>query len=140
MNTQFQGILTLVGRILIALFFVPSGWGKISGGFAGTVAYATQAGLPMPTVGVAIATAIELIAGIALLVGFQTRWAAAALALFTFVAAFFFHNYWAMPAEMQMIQSILFWIHLALVGGLLSFVAHGAGCLSLDARCIRKAA
>lgn len=123
----------LLGRILLAWMFVPAGWSKI-GGFGGTVSYATSAGLPLPEVGVAIALVIELIAGLMLLVGFGTRWAALALAIFTAVAAFFFHNYWALPADQQMMQQLMFGKNMAITGGLLAFFAFGPGRFSFEGR------
>ncbi|MBC5784981.1 DoxX family protein [Ramlibacter sp. USB13] len=128
-----QDTLALVGRILLAYLFIPAGFGKIAG-FAGTVGYATAAGLPMPQVGVAIGLLIELVGGIMILVGFKTRWSALALALFTIVAAFFFHNYWAMPEAQQAMQKINFDKNIAITGGLLVLAAFGAGRLSLDGR------
>jgi putative oxidoreductase len=131
-----QNPLALIGRILLALVFVPAGFGKIAG-FAGTVGYATAMGLPLPQVGVAIALVIELFGGLALLIGFRTRYAALALAVFTLVASFFFHAYWAVPAEQQMVQQLMFFKNIGITGGLLAFAAFGAGAFSLDAR--RKA-
>lgn len=131
-----QNPLALIGRILLAVMFVPAGFGKIAG-FTGTVGYATAMGLPLPTVGVAIALVIELFGGLALLIGFRTRYVALALAVFTLVASFFFHAYWAVPAEQQMVQQLMFFKNIAITGGLLAFAAFGAGALSLDAR--RKA-
>ena len=131
-----QDIAALLGRILMAWIFVPAGFGKIAG-FAGAVGYATSAGLPLPQVGVAIGLAIELLGGLALLLGWRTRWAALALAVFSVVAAIFFHNYWAVPEAQQMMQKINFTKNLAIAGGLLAFVAFGAGRLSLDARANR---
>jgi len=128
-----QDTLALIGRLVLAWFFVPAGWGKIAG-FAGTVGYATSAGLPLPEAGVAIGLAIELVGGLLLLVGFGTRWAALALALFTVVAAFFFHNYWAMPEAQQMMQKLNFTKNLAIAAGLLAFAAFGAGRFSIDGR------
>lgn len=128
-----QDTVALIGRALLAYMFIPAGFGKIAG-FAGTVAYAASAGLPLPQVGVAIALAIELVGGLALLFGIGTRWAALALAVFTAVASFFFHAYWALPADQQMMQSLMFGKNLAIVGGLLAFVTFGAGRLSIDAR------
>lgn len=135
MNTVFnslQSLLALAGRILIALYFVPAGFSKLSGGFSGAVSYSASVGLPFPVLSVTLATALEIGVGLAFLFGFMTRLGALSLAIFTVIAALFFHNYWAMPANMQMIQSIMFWNHLALVGGLLAFTAFGAGRLSVD--------
>lgn len=131
-----QNPLALIGRILMALLFVPAGFGKIAG-FAGAVGYSTAMGLPLPAVGVAIALVIELFGGLALLIGFRTRYAALALAVFTLVASFFFHAYWALPAEQQMMQQLMFFKNIAITGGLLAFAAFGAGAFSVDAR--RKA-
>jgi putative oxidoreductase len=128
-----QNPLALIGRILLAILFVPAGFGKIAG-FAGAVGYSTAMGLPLPTVGVAIALVIELFGGLALLIGYRTRIAAIALAVFTLVASFFFHAYWALPAEQQMMQQLMFFKNIAITGGLLAFAAFGAGALSLDAR------
>lgn len=128
-----QNPLALIGRILLAVLFVPAGFGKIAG-FSGTVGYATAMGLPLPTVGVAIALVIELFGGLALLIGYRARLAAIALAVFTLVASVFFHAYWAVPAEQQMVQQLLFFKNIAVVGGLLAIAAFGAGGWSLDAK------
>ncbi len=98
-----QNPFALLARLLLAALFMPAGISKISG-FAGTAGYIGSVGLPMPELGAAIAIAVEVLGGIALIIGFGTRWAALALAVFTLVASFFFHAYWAMPAEQQMMQ------------------------------------
>jgi len=131
--TAAQDTLALIGRLVLAWFFVPAGWSKIAG-FSGTVAYATSAGLPLPEIGVAVGLLIELVGGLLLLVGFGTRWAALALALFTAVAAFFFHNYWAMPEAQQMMQKLNFTKNLAIAAGLLAFAAFGPGRFSIEGR------
>ncbi len=131
--TALQSPLALLGRILLAWLFVPAGFSKIAG-FSGTVGYATSVGLPMPTLGVAAALVIELVGGLMLLVGLGTRIAAIALAVFSVVAAVFFHAYWAMPAEQAMMQQIMFGKNIAIAGGLLAFAAFGAGGFSVDAR------
>lgn len=133
MLDSLKNPLALLGRLLMAWMFLPAGIGKITG-FAGTVAYSASVGLPMPEVGSAVALVVEVVGGLALIVGFGTRWAALALAFFTLVASFFFHNYWALPVEQQMIPSLLFMKNMAIVGGLLTLAAWGAGAWSLDAR------
>lgn len=131
-----QNPFALLARLLLAALFLPAGIGKISG-FAGTAGYIGSVGLPLPEVGAAIAIAVEVLGGVALIVGFGTRWAALALAVFTLVASFFFHAYWALPAEQQMMQQLMFMKNIGVVGGLLALAAFGAGAFSLDAR--RKA-
>ena len=133
MFTALQNPLTLVGRLLLALLFLPAGISKI-GGFAGTVGYITSKGLPMPSVAAAIAIVVEVGGSLALIAGFGTRWAALALAAFTFVASFFFHNFWGVPTEQAMVQQLMFFKNIAVVGGLLVLAAHGAGAWSLDAK------
>jgi putative oxidoreductase len=121
----------LIGRILIAYLFVPAGWSKI-GGFGGTAGYIASKGLPLPEVGAALAIGVELLAGLMILIGWKTRWAALALALFTAVASFFFHNYWGVPADQQMMQKLLFNKNVAVVGGLLLLYAFGPGRLAIE--------
>lgn len=133
MLNQLRNPLDLLGRVLIALLFVPAGIQKITG-FAGSVGYAASAGMPMPQVAVAIGLVIEIGAGLAILLGWHTRWAALILGFFTLVASFFFHNFWAVPAEAAMMQQLLFWKNVALVGGLLGYAAHGAAGWSMDGR------
>ena len=136
MFASLQNPLSLIGRWLIAYVFLPSGIGKIAG-FAGTVSYIASKGLPMPEVGAALALAVEVLGGLALVLGFKTRWAAIALAIFTLAAGIIFHNYWAMPAEAQMLQKIIFDEHLGLIGGLLLLAAFGPGGWSVDGRRVR---
>ena len=133
MFTSLQNPLALVGRLLLALLFLPAGISKI-GGFAGTVGYIASKGLPMPSVAAVIAIMVEVAGAVALIAGFGTRWAALALAGFTFIATFLFHNFWAMPAEQVMMQQLMFFKNIAVVGGLLVLAAHGAGAWSVDAK------
>jgi putative oxidoreductase len=136
MLNKLQNPLSLAGRLLLATLFLPAGIAKISG-FAGTVGYIASVGLPMPAVAAMMAVAVEIGGGLALIAGFGTRIAALALALFTLLASFFFHAYWAVPVEQQMVTQLLFNKNIAVVGGLLTLAAWGAGAWSVDAR--RKA-
>ncbi len=133
MFASFQNPLSLVGRLLLALLFVPAGFGKIAG-FAGTAGYIASKGLPLPEVGAAVAIGVELVGGLALVAGFCTRWAALVLAAFTLVATYFFHAFWSVPADQVMVQQLMFYKNIAVVGGLLVLAAHGAGAWSVDAK------
>ena len=127
MLNSLQNPLSLLGRALLALLFIPAGFGKI-GGFAGAVGYAAAKGVPMPEVAIAIAIVVELGLGLLLLIGFQTRWAALAIAFFTVVITFIFHPL-SDPAQAQ-----AFFKNIAVVGGLLTVAAWGAGAWSVDAK------
>jgi putative oxidoreductase len=133
MSPSLQSTLALVARILLAFIFIKSGWGKI-GGFDGTVGYIASKGLPLPQLVAVLTIVVELGAGLLLLAGWLTRWSAVALALFTLLAAFIFHAYWAVPAEQAMMQNIQFMKNLAIAGGMLALVAFGGGAWSLDAK------
>ena len=132
-----QNLAALIGRILIVMLYIPSGWGKLVG-FAGTVGYIQSKGVPFPEVCAAIAVAAELGLGLLVLVGWQTRWAALGLAIFTAVITPLFHNYWAVPEAMVMMQKLNFWKNLSIVGGLLMVFASGAGAYSVDGRGKRR--
>ncbi|MDB5868308.1 MAG: DoxX family protein [Polaromonas sp.] len=131
MFASLQNPLSLIGRILLALLFVPAGFGKITG-FAATAGYIASKGVPFPELAAAAAVGVELGLGMLLLIGWQTRWAALSIAFFTVVITFIFHNFWAVPAEQVMQQQQSFFKNIAVVGGLLTVAAWGAGAWSFD--------
>jgi putative oxidoreductase len=125
--------VVIAARVLLALMFVLAGFSKFAG-LEGTAGYIASKGLPLAGL-LAIATAaLEVVAGLALALGLQARWAAGALALFTLAASFLFHNFWAMPADQAFVNQLMFLKNLAVTGGLLMVVAFGAGPASIDAR------
>ena len=120
------GIIQLIGRIMLALIFILAGIGKISDP-AGTIGYMQSAGLPSlllwPTI------ALELLGGIALVVGYKTRLVAFALAAFCILTAALFHNNFA-----DQMQMILFLKNIAIAGGLLLLAVGGNTAYSMDNR------
>ena len=130
---SFKLPLVIVGRVLLALMFVISGTGKL-GNVSGTAGYIASAGLPAASL-LAVATGLlEVIAGLALMVGFKARWAALALGLFTLLASVLFHAYWSAPPDQQFMQQLMFMKNLAVAGGMFFVAASGAGPASIDAR------
>ena len=132
-SNSIQNALNLAARLFMVALFLPAGLGKLTS-FVGTVGYISSIGLPLPTLAAAMALTVEIVGSLALLAGFGTRIAAAVLAAFTLVASFFFHAYWAVPADQAFVTQLLFFKNIAVVGGLLAIAANGAGAWSLDSR------
>lgn len=127
-----NGVLILAALVLAAAVFIITGLGKVGPGYAGFDGYAAYVGyvdtfglpgsLLMPLV-----ILLEIGGGIALVLGFQTRLVALALAIFCIVSAVIFHG------SADQVERIMFLKNLALAGGLLAFTVFGGGRLSLDA-------
>lgn len=126
----------LIARIALAAIFLYSGFGKLTGA-AGFSAYLVNHGFPASiSYALAILAGLtELLGGLALLVGWQARYAALALALFTLVAALIGHRFWEIAdAGQRMGQLIHFWKNIAMIGGFLALYVAGPGPFSLDGR------
>jgi putative oxidoreductase len=123
--------LVLVGRLLIALLFVPSGWGKLTGiaGFTQTLA---NRGVPAPGVLGFVGAAVEFFGGVALALGIKTRAVALLLAVFTVAATLIAHRYWEFQDAARLPQQINFYKNLAIIGGLLILASRGGGPYSVD--------
>ena len=118
----------LVGRIFLSIMFIVAGFGKLTA-IAGTAGWFAAIGLPVPTATAVVVGLVELVGGIAILVGYQTRIAAIVLALFTVVATLIAH----LDLSDQT-QQLFFMKNLSITGGFLVLAAIGAGALSIDAR------
>jgi putative oxidoreductase len=125
------GIALLIGRILIALMFLSSGWTALSD-VEGTAGYFAGLGMPFPTL-VTIGTGIfEIVAGVLLVAGYQTWLVAAALAAFSIVATVAGH-YGQGEGAMAFWHTQMLLKDIAVAGGLIAFAVFGAGRLSVDA-------
>ncbi len=131
MNTKTP--VVLIARVLLALMFILAGFSKFAG-LAGTAGYIASKGLPMPAVLAFLTALLEVVGGLAIAVGFHARIAALALASFTLLATLLFHNFWAVPADQQMVQQLMFMKNLSVAGGLLLLFVFGAGGASIDSR------
>jgi putative oxidoreductase len=123
---NMKQITDLVGRILLAHIFLLAGLNKI-GAYAATQGYMEAMGVPGILLPLVIL--LEIAGGITLIIGWQTRLAALALAGFTVVAAILFHSNFS-----DQMQMILFMKNFAIAGGLIYLAGNGAGSYSLDDR------
>lgn len=118
-----ENTVTLIARILMAYIFIVAGWGKLTA-YGATAGYMESMGVPAALLPLTIL--VEFGGGLALLFGFQARFAAFGLGVFSIITAFIFHG-----ADDQS-QQINFMKNLAMSGGLFYLMLHGAGRLSLD--------
>lgn len=118
----------LAGRILLSVIFLMAGFSKFTD-IAGTAGYIASKGFPAAVVLAWLTAVFEVVAGLAILVGFMTRPAAYLLALFCVFTALFFHF---QPEDQVQMQA--FMKNLAIAGGFLVLAVSGPGGLSLDAR------
>ncbi|MBI1866959.1 MAG: DoxX family protein [Methylocystis sp.] len=124
--TALDKLAEFTGRSFLAAIFLLSGLGKI-GQYAGTQAYMDSAGVPGQLLPLVIA--LEVAGALVIVVGWQTRLIALALAGFSLIAAILFH------ANFQdQITMIMFLKNIGIAGGFLLLFANGAGAWSLDAR------
>ena len=123
-------ITELLGRILFSLIFLLSGFEKLADP-AASAAYMASAHVP-PILAIP-AGLFEVGAGLALILGWQTRATALLLSGFCLLAGVLFHM---QPADGM--QMVMFMKNIAMAGGFLILAYHGAGPLSLDARNTRR--
>ena len=120
-HAQIDAVLSLIARVLMAYIFIVAGWGKLNA-YPATVGYMESMGVPAVLLPLTIL--VELGGGLALLLGFQARFAALGLAGFSLITALIFHS----GAD----DAIHLMKNFAMAGGLIFLVLHGAGKISLD--------
>jgi putative oxidoreductase len=123
-NGTTYAAAALVGRLLLAALFLLEGWSKLRGYGAATH---YMEGYSVPGLLLPLVILVELGGGLLLAVGWQTRWAALALALFSIAAALIFHLNFADRNQVLHLEK-----DLAIAGGLLALFAFGPGQYALD--------
>ena len=131
-SAGWQGFGLLVGRVLLGWIFVESGWRKLMGMDA-FIASLVNRHVPYATVMGWIGASVEFLGGLAILLGFATRCAAAMIIVFTIVATLIGHRYWeiAEPAARRMQQSH-FAKNVTIIGGLVLLFVTAGGRFSVD--------
>lgn len=123
---KLQDLSTPIGRIFLAAIFIMSGLGKITN-YAGTQGYMDAMGVP--GVMLPLVIILEVLGGIAIVIGFKARFVAFLTAGFSVVSAILFHADFGDQTQLNMFMK-----NIAIAGGFLLIVAHGAGAYSLDNR------
>lgn len=123
---QLQAFSALLGRLFLAMIFIQSGLSKMSD-YAATQGYMDAMGVSSALLPLVIA--LEVVGGIAIVIGFKARLVALAMAGFSLLSALLFHTNFS-----DQTQTIMLMKNIAIAGGFLMIVAHGAGAYALDNR------
>ncbi len=131
----YSGYVQVVARVMLASLFVISGLGVVWGGadaFNGYQGMVASAGIPMAGLVAVVAIALKIFGGAALAVGFKSRYAAFALALFTLLTIYFYHgpSSWSDPAS-GYVNYLMALKNFSIIGGLLLVANNGAGAMAL---------
>jgi putative oxidoreductase len=138
MSNSSSSVVPLIGRILISPIFILAGISKLMN-FSTITGYAADAHVPLPAVALACAAAIQLLGGLAILVGFRAKFASWIVFLFLIPSTLVLHNFWAMAGPERTANIRQFETNLAIMGGLLILATFGAGAYSVDSARAPKA-
>jgi putative oxidoreductase len=123
--------------VLLSIIFIVAGAGNLMD-WSGTAAVMSNQGLPAVPILLTLTIIIELLGGLALLIGWHTRLVALILFLYMIPVTLMFHDFWSASGQVRREQMINFLKNLAIMGGLLEFFAVGAYSLSMDAARYRR--
>ncbi|PYB77932.1 MULTISPECIES: DoxX family protein [Rhizobium] len=140
MSSANNALLVLV-RVLLSFMFIMSGYGKLADP-AGTAGMISGAGIPAADLMAYAAGLYELVAGLFILVGFQTKITAWTVALFCVFTGLVFHTGtvaiegWPEGALgwINTLNQIMVMKNFTLAGGYIALAIVGAGAYSIDAR------
>jgi putative oxidoreductase len=131
MQRTASDLALLLARIALSALFIPGGFSKLTN-LAGFTASLQKQSVPYADVLAPLGAGIELLGGIAVLIGFQTRLAAVLLILFTIIATLIAHRFWEFEGAARQMQQGQFFKNLAIVGGFLALWVSGGGRYALD--------
>lgn len=126
-----SSVFSLLGRFMVALLFIQSAISKLMQP-TGTAQFMASVGLPEWPVLAVVTGIFELVAALALLIGWRARSASLYLAAFTLLANLLFHAFWSLPTDQHFVAQLLFMKNIAVIGGLLFVSAFG--CSQSDRR------
>ncbi len=133
MPRMIQGVLAVLGRLMVSTIFLLSAVGNKIPNFNKVAETMGDVGIPYPKV-MLVGAIIFLIAGsLSIILGYQARIGATLLLVFLVLATYFFHNFWDISdPKVKQEQMIQFLKNLGLMGAMLLLVANGPGPMSLD--------
>ena len=135
MSRTLQGIVSVVGRVLLCTIFFMAAVGNKIPNFQAVAGYMAKEGVPAPQVMLAGAIIFLIAGSLSVILGYKARIGATLLLVFLILATYYFHDFWTLSdPQAQQEQMIQFLKNLALMGAMLLVIANGTGPLSLDGR------
>jgi putative oxidoreductase len=135
MPRTLQGIVAVLGRVMLCTIFLLSAVGNKIPHFRDVAGIMAKEGVPAPQV-MLVGAIVFLIAGsLSVILGYKARIGAALLLAFLVLATYYFHDFWTVSdPQAKQEQMIQFMKNLGLIGAMLLVIANGTGPLSLDGK------
>lgn len=132
MPTQVQGLLTVVGRVMLSTIFFMAAVGNKIPNFNGVVGYMQDHGVPAAQFMLVGAIAFLIVGSVSVILGFKARFGASLLLVFLALATYYFHAFWNLEGQLQQNEMIQFMKNLSMAGAMVFIIANGSGPMSLD--------
>ena len=127
MDEKIKDYAVLSLRIVLGIIFIYHGYPKLFGGLAGTAQFFASIGMPCASCFAVVFGLVEFFGGIALIIGFLTRWASLFLLIDMIVAFFSVHLKNGFSVQNGGIEFVLI-----LIAGLITLKTLGAQKFSID--------
>ena len=133
MPRMLQGIVSVLGRVLLCTIFFMAAVGNKIPNFQAVAGYMAKVGVPAPQVMLAGAIVFLIAGSLSVILGYKARIGAALLLVFLVLATYYFHAFWTLSdPQARQEQMIQFMKNLGLMGAMLLVIANGTGPMSLD--------
>jgi putative oxidoreductase len=132
MSPKVQGILTVVGRVMLSTIFFMAAVGNKIPNFTEVAGSMQSKGVPFPQVMLIDAIIFLILGSVSVIVGYKARIGATLLLVFLVLATYFFHNFWSLEGQTQQMEMIQFMKNLSMAGAMVFIIANGSGPMSLD--------
>ena len=136
---NFERLMVTAGRVLLGIYFILPGINKITD-FQGNSQYMAEHGMALIPFFLLLTIVIQVGGGLAMVVGFKTKFIAFILAGLTLVISMVMHDFWTMEPSLQAGHETQNFVkNMAIMAGLLVAAGLGGGAWSLDNRRVTQA-
>ena len=138
MPKPVQGVVTVLGRLLLCTIFFMAAVGNKIPHFSQVAKVMESVGIPAPQFMLIGAIVFLIVGSVSVIVGYQARIGATLLLVFLVLATYYFHGFWRLEGQAQQDQMIQFMKNLSMMGAMLFIIANGSGPMSLDAKLAKR--